>query len=162
MVAGRITSLTFDIQRIENTGGTTKSSLVYPNLNLSIGCVPNATSTLSTLIGGLSQVYSGKDVTVSTGMHTFSLNKSYNWDGVSNIVVQVCWYMANGVGSQTAAPNGTGNYYAFCRYNLPGYNCYRYSGTNFSPGTCELMIMLVITIEDQMLYLACAYLHLLH
>ncbi|MBI2257789.1 MAG: T9SS type A sorting domain-containing protein [Flavobacteriia bacterium] len=134
MVAGKINSIVFDIQRIETSGGGTVSSLVYPNVKISLGCT--SASTLSTLLTGLSQVYSGTNVSVSTGWSPFFFTQGYNWDGTSNLVVQVCWYFPNGAASQDAPPNGTDNYYAFCRYNSPGYNCYRYSGTNFSPGTC--------------------------
>jgi len=134
MVAGQINSLTFNIDRIQTSGGGTTGSVVYPNLR--IGMVCTSVNTLSTLIGGINQVYSGTNVTLSTGLTPIFFNQSYNWDGVSNIVVQICFFWANGVSSQDAAPNGTGNYYAFLKYNSPGYNCYRYSGTNFSPGTC--------------------------
>lgn len=134
IVAGQINSLSFDIERIQTSGGGTTSNIVYPNISISMGCT--GVSVLSTLITGLSQVYSGTNVNLTTGMYPFFFNQSYNWDGVSNIVVQVCWYFPNGVDAQAAPPNGTGNYYAFCRYNSPGYNCYRYSGTNFSPGSC--------------------------
>lgn len=134
MVAGQINSLTFDVQRIQTSGGATAGSVVYPNVRIGITCTN--VNTLSTLVTGINQVYSGTNVTISTGLNPIFFSQSYNWDGVSNIVVQVCWYFTNGAGSQDAAPNGTGNYYAFLRHNNPGFACYRYSGTNFSPGTC--------------------------
>lgn len=134
MVAGKINSLEIDVERIETDGGATSGSIVYPNFRVHIGCT-NAT-TMATLHTGLNQVFSATNYTVNTGWHPIFFNQSYNWDGVSNIVVQICWYFPDGAGAQDAAPNGTGNYYAFPRYDSPGYNCYRYSGTNFSPGSC--------------------------
>ncbi|MCE3295266.1 MAG: hypothetical protein K0R65_980 [Crocinitomicaceae bacterium] len=135
VVAGQINSISFDIQRIETSGGSTMSNLIYPNIRISMGCTA-LTALTSTYVAGLNQVYSGTNVQVTTGMTPFFFSQSYNWDGVSNIVVQVCWFFPNGASAQDNPPNGTANFYAFCRYNSPGYNCYRYSGTNFSPGSC--------------------------
>lgn len=141
IVAGQINSLSFDIERIETSGGGGAAGVVYPNIRISMGCTNRSVLGTSggqlALATGLSQVYSGTNVNITPGMFPFFFNQSYNWDGVSNIVVQVCWFFPNGTGAQDPPPNGMDNYYAFCRYNSPGYGCYRYSGTNFSPGGCS-------------------------
>ena len=125
---GQITSLTFNIARIAGNGGS-PTSAVYDNIKIGMGCT-NST-TLTTLLG-VSDVYtSPSTVTLTSGNKTFFFDQAYNWDGVSNIVIQVCWYYPNGKSSSTQ-----GSIYAFCDAEDPGYSSYRYSGTNFSPGTC--------------------------
>lgn len=138
MVAGKITNLSFDIQRIETSGGTTLSNITYPNVTIRLACTNLTALTSSYNNVGAVQVYSGTNVNINQGWWTVFFNQGYNWDGVSNIVVEVCQYWVNGASSQDAAPNGTGNYYAFARYNNPGYNCFFASNTNFSDGVCAV------------------------
>lgn len=137
IVAGKINSLSLDIQRIETSGGGTMGSVIYPNVKLAIGCT-NLTALTASYVGGLTQVYSGTNVNISTGWQPFFFSNSYNWDGVSNIIVQVCFYWVNGASSQDSPPNATNNFYAFLRYNSPGYNCScQIDASNFSDGVCS-------------------------
>lgn len=138
MVAGKITNLSFDIQRIETSGGTVLSNINYPHLAIRLACTNLTTLSSSYTNVGAVQVYSGNNVSINTGWWTAFFNQGYNWDGASNIVVEICMYWENGASSQDAAPAGTGNYYAFARYNNVGYNCFFAANTNFSGGVCEI------------------------
>ncbi|MGV3631394.1 MAG: T9SS type A sorting domain-containing protein [Bacteroidota bacterium] len=144
MVAGKITNLSFDIQRIETSGGGTLSTITYPNIVIRLACT-NLTALPSSYSSvGAVQVYSGTGVNLSTGWSTLFFQSGYNWDGVSNLIVEICIFWTKvdpnfDTASQDAfADGGTSNYYPFCRYNAPGYNCFFADQTNFSGGSCQL------------------------
>ncbi len=79
--AGSITSLAFDVTSI----GTTYNGF-------EINVTQTATTDLSGgfITAGLTPVYSG-NVTPSVGINTYTFSTPYNWDGVSNMIFQICW-----------------------------------------------------------------------
>ncbi|MBU2019376.1 MAG: proprotein convertase P-domain-containing protein, partial [Bacteroidetes bacterium] len=84
--AGQIANIQFDIASIL-TGGA------YSSFRIQIGCTSqNAfTNNASSFVGGLTQVYGPTTISLTPGWNTFFFDKSFNWDGTSNIVVQICW-----------------------------------------------------------------------
>jgi len=82
LVAGTINSLAFDVAAIN---GATQ----YKNFALKMGCT--STSDLSTWKAGLIQVFSPQTITLTTGWNVHSFDANYDWDGISNIVVEVCF-----------------------------------------------------------------------
>ncbi len=79
-----IQSIAFDI-------ATKESSQPYNNFTIKMGCT-NATSMTSTFITtGMVTVFTPKTVTTTTGWNTHTLDSPYQWDGVSNLVVEVCF-----------------------------------------------------------------------
>ena len=42
-------------------------------------------------INGLIEVYSPKSILPGVGWNTHNFDREYVWDGVSNLVVEVCW-----------------------------------------------------------------------
>lgn len=61
----------------------------YQNWEMKMGCTTE--NELNTWLGGLTNVYPSATVTPVQGMNTYDLATNYNWDGVSNIVVEVCF-----------------------------------------------------------------------
>lgn len=62
----------------------------YPNYTVKIGCT-GATALTTTFITGLTTVYGPQNTTVTTGWNMLNLATPYEWDGVSNLVVEICY-----------------------------------------------------------------------
>lgn len=79
--AGNITSMAYSVTSV----GTT-----YTDFAISMG------ATTQSVVGGsfiasLPQVYGPSNVTPVVGLNTYNFTTPFNWDGVSNIAIQVCW-----------------------------------------------------------------------
>lgn len=99
MSAGKINSLSFFVTSLNGTQP-------YPNFRMSIGCTSlNALPTVpwSSTAGqnffqtGLTQVWNmaGNYMPV-VGINTHTFTQPYEWDGVSNIVIETCFDITNG------------------------------------------------------------------
>ncbi len=64
------------------------SSLPYTGFNIKIGCT--ALTSLSSWQTGLTTVYSSTISTVA-GWNSYPLSTLYSWDGVSNLIVEICY-----------------------------------------------------------------------
>jgi gliding motility-associated-like protein len=82
-IGGKITQIGWQITAL---GGLT----TFPSYTIKIGCT-NATALTTTFIPGLTTVYGPQNTTVNVGwnMHTFAT--AYEWDGTSNLVVEICY-----------------------------------------------------------------------
>ncbi|WP_345258604.1 PKD domain-containing protein, partial [Flaviaesturariibacter amylovorans] len=107
--AGPITSLALDM----GTGGTT-----YNGFAVSLGATP-LTALTSTFVGGLTTVYSNaaQAITAST-INTITFSTPFNWDGTSNIVVQICWSNNNSSGTSTTVRTDATAYVATSYYRV--------------------------------------------
>jgi len=86
--AGKLSSITFNCTQIN---GVT----AYPNFNISLGCTSQTTysafPTQNDLIPGTIPVYSAANYNVVLGANTFAFTSPYEWDGTSNLVVEICF-----------------------------------------------------------------------
>jgi gliding motility-associated-like protein len=83
MTAGVISSLEFNV--------TFKlSTLPYQNLNVGVGCT-NKTDLDFTTWEPTQSVYNNANYSTVTGWNTIPFLSNYDWDGSSNIVVEICW-----------------------------------------------------------------------
>jgi len=71
----------------------------YQNFTIKMGCTSTNTLT-TTYIGSLPIVYIAKPTAIFNGLNYFTLDNFYDWDGVSNIVVEICF--SNSVVSQNS------------------------------------------------------------
>jgi gliding motility-associated-like protein len=83
MQSGTISELAFNVAALN--GGT----LNYQNVQIKMGCT-NLTS-LSTWQTGLSTVYTNPNYTVAMGWNTHVFSNSFDWDGISNLIVEFCF-----------------------------------------------------------------------
>lgn len=91
-----------EINAIYNGGGTIKalawevgtfnSNATLENFRISLKCVSPAKTTLSTWETGMKLVYGPKLYTPISGWNNHNLDSLYDWDGVSNLVVEICFY----------------------------------------------------------------------
>ncbi len=111
--AGNITSLAFNIAATPNPNTT------ITDYNIKIASTTN--SVLSTFVTtGLNNVFGPASVTAAPGLNTITLTTPYNWDGVSNIVIDLRQTEFYGSGNATT-------YYTTTSYNSV---LYAYSTSN--------------------------------
>ena len=84
--AGNINSLALEVTAVGN------SSL--SNFNLSLGSTAQTAATTS-FVGNLTSVYSSAAQTMTVGTNTYTFSTAFNWNGTSNLVVQICWNNGN-------------------------------------------------------------------
>lgn len=96
--AGKISSISFDITAIH--GAT-----VYPGFTIKLKCT-NATDLFSTIFDntGLTQVFYSPGAIISTGWNTYQFPTAYQWDGTSNILVDVCNAQTTNPSANSSSP----------------------------------------------------------
>jgi gliding motility-associated-like protein len=121
--AGQITNMQLDVGAIQTNGGSA-SSVTLNAFTIQIGCTSTSAfaSSSAWITTGFTTVFPSTAVTVVPGWNTYNFPNSYNWDGVSNIVVQICWY--NG--------SSGGNACAKTRTQAAGFNSMLASSVNAS------------------------------
>lgn len=102
--AGQITNMQLEVGAIQVGSGLPPDSVFYRDFAIQFKCISASQfSSSSNWQSGLTTVFPATNVTVTTGWNTFNFPNSYNWDGTSNIVVQLCWYNGSaGSGSPLA------------------------------------------------------------
>ncbi|MFT3911085.1 MAG: T9SS type A sorting domain-containing protein [Ferruginibacter sp.] len=100
MSAGNITALSLEVPSV---GGV----YTMTGFTISIGNTAQTVATTTPITTGLTQVYTNASQPVSTGVNTYTFTTPFNWDGTSNIVVQICWGNSNsGVTASSATVKG--------------------------------------------------------
>lgn len=66
------------------------STQAFRGFTIKMGCT-NADVVGNTFDTNTSIVFTPKDITTTTGWNTFTLDNTYDWDGFSNILVEVCF-----------------------------------------------------------------------
>jgi len=89
---GDLTALTF----IASGGGST-----YNDFSLKIASTAVNEMTASFIDEAFTDVYSAASVTTASGPNTYTFSTPFAWDGMSNIVVQVCWSNGDDWGTTT-------------------------------------------------------------
>lgn len=131
LASGTITDLAFNI---------TQKNSIYPfnGFTIKIGCT-SATG-ITSFLSGLTTVYGPVSYTSTTGVNSFALTTPFDWDGTSNLVVEVCFdntqfspFPGNDLVAYTAsAPNST-----FTRYQDGGTGCAMTSTTGSGGSTAN-------------------------
>ena len=92
--AGKIDQLDFDLTLIDNASWVPPIT-TYHNYTIQMGCTNLATFNMfpTNLETGLVTVFPSATYTVTgpTGWQTFPFTTAFNWDGTSNVLVQVCF-----------------------------------------------------------------------
>jgi hypothetical protein len=82
ITGGKIDKLSFEVTTI---AGIT----AYHQFTIKMGCT-NLNTLGSTWVGGLFQVFDPATVNITVGWNTHVFNNVFEWDGISNIVVEIC------------------------------------------------------------------------
>ena len=108
--AGNITSVAFDV--------TTASSVAYTGFSMSVAHTASTVATATFLTGTFTDVYSGNLNVSATGLNTINFSTPFNWDGTSNIVINLCWSNNNTGGGAAGS--------AEIRFDAPGFTAMAY------------------------------------
>ncbi len=82
VAGGTITQIAFNVSDKQST-------VPYSGFTIRMGCTN--LSALSSFVPGLTPVYGPTAYTTSPGWNSHVLTSSYDWDGVSNLIVEVCF-----------------------------------------------------------------------
>lgn len=77
------------IDQIDFNVITTAGNLLYNNYTINMGCT--SLNALTTWVTGLSNVYTPKNYTVAVGWNSHPFDVAYEWDGISNLIVEICF-----------------------------------------------------------------------
>ena len=85
ITGGKIDQLDFNVSQIPS-GALTG----YHEYSISMGCT-NAAFLDNNWISGLYNVYTPKNFNVTTGWNAHPFDNAFEWDGISNVVVEICF-----------------------------------------------------------------------
>lgn len=96
IIGGKIDQIDFNVLGIN---GIT----AYHNFEIKMGCtnLTGFNATGQVLVMGLFTVYPSQTYNVVMGLNAFPLTNAYEWDGISNLIIQVCSSEYNGSSSWT-------------------------------------------------------------
>ncbi|MBL4593921.1 MAG: gliding motility-associated C-terminal domain-containing protein, partial [Flavobacteriales bacterium] len=101
-IGGKITEISFDV--------TNKASTQpYNGLTIKIG--PTALNDFvgaTAFVPGLTQVYTNAAYTTALGWSIHVLNTAYEWDGISNLIVEICFDNTSWTSTDQIAQTNTG------------------------------------------------------
>ncbi|HRF99753.1 MAG TPA: T9SS type A sorting domain-containing protein [Bacteroidia bacterium] len=113
---GRISSMSFNIKMI--SGAT-----VYPSFTIKMKCTSENDLTSSTFDNiGLTQVYYSQSQNITPGWNYYPFSNMYDWDGVSNILIDIC---------SDFTPNFSTNSPTF--YSITPYESVRWFNSDATP-----------------------------
>jgi gliding motility-associated-like protein len=103
---------------------TTLGSPSPNNVNLKMGNTSATTLTSFNTATAMTSVYSASSLTLVTGWNTWSFSTPFNWDGTSNVLIEVCFnnsaWSSNYTVQTTQFATGTSNTYGFYSDSVTG------------------------------------------
>ncbi len=78
------------IRSIQFNVATKNSSVAFNQFTVRMGCT-NQTTLSNTFLSGLTQVFNPKPINTIAGWNSFALDNTYDWDGLSNLVIEICF-----------------------------------------------------------------------
>lgn len=136
VTAGIISSLSFDV-------ATDQSPDSFRNMTIRMGCTTkDSFSDPDSFITNLSTVYSSTGFVTSTGWNTHQLDNTYDWDGSSHLVIEVCYAT-----SQNKKSGGGGS--DLINTSATGYNSVMFRNDQFGSGAgCDFTYNNITVIND--------------
>lgn len=114
ILPGKISSLSWNITTIS---GTT----TYPNFTIKMKCTSvNDLAGASFDNAGLTQVYFAPSINITTGWNNYNFPTAYEWDGVSNILIDVCTDMTASYTNNSSSPYTTTPFTSVLYFNSDG------------------------------------------
>ena len=84
-VRNKITALAFDIANLN------ESTLTYNDFEIRIRCTSDTSLSTASWATGLHTVFPAQDITITNGWNTHQFSDFFEWDGVSNIIIETCF-----------------------------------------------------------------------
>ena len=108
LTAGLITEIGFDVAAVNGTSS-------YTDFTINMGCT-SVNSMPASYLPAPTNVFPANTVNVSTGWNMMILTTPYIWDGVSNLIVEVCFEKSSSTSNTSTRMSNTtftsGVYYA--------------------------------------------------
>lgn len=118
---GIVQSIAFDVTS-KNTSGA------FENFQISMGCTQQDVMG-NDFVTGLDVVYTPKNYNSVAGLNTIVLDNPYDWDGISNIVIDICFDNSFlGIGADIVS------------FSPSGYNSVLYAENDFTAGGCNFSL----------------------
>lgn len=124
--AGNITALAFDV----TAAGTT-----YNGFKMSIAPTASTVATATFLTGSFTDVYTGNLNVATTGLNTITFSTPFNWNGTSNIVIELCWSNNNGGGTAAEVKYDATSFVSQANYRVDTQTPATVCGTTTSSAT---------------------------
>ena len=118
--AGNITSIAFNVSNVNGCGP-------LPNFTIRMGHTTQSAFTTTTFITGLTQVYNVVSYQPVAGWNTHTFDTAFNWDGTSNVVIEVTFDF------QVSYSQNTSTYYTSTGPNY--YKAMYYCSDNYAWNT---------------------------
>ena len=134
LCAGNITELAWDVSSIGSPGAINGFTIKMKS------------TTTTDLTGtawetGVTTVYGPVSFSIVTGLNTFVLTTPFNWDGASNVLVEICYDNSTGV-SNTSVD-----------WTSPvGFNGTRYAQASVGPPGCGILAAIGVSTARPVLY----------
>ena len=107
----------------------------YQNFTIKMACTSLTSMNSNFVTSGMQTVFNPKTITTASGVNYYTFDNSYDWDGVSNLLVEVCFsntsyasyssvaytYTASNIVTYTtgsAVCDATAGYYSYYRPNI--------------------------------------------
>ncbi len=90
MEAGPISSIAWEITQILGAPGSPQYT-PFNGFTIKMGCTSQSELLSRNFVTGLYEVFSPKAVLPTLGWNQHQFDQAYVWDGVSNLIVEVCW-----------------------------------------------------------------------
>lgn len=123
--AGDITSIAFDIAQLNGTD-------TYCNFQIQMGHT-NLNQVNNNMVNGLADVFTPKTVIIDTGWNTYTFDTPFQWDGSSNIIVNLCYDKTVATNAGNSLCNVTYSSNSQTRYSVTPYNSVCYSRSDSRP-----------------------------
>ncbi len=117
---GPITELAFNVY-------TKNSTQPYSNFSVKMGCIPTTFTSFTTAAWNnsamLTSVYSSGNFSTTTGFNTIFLTTPYDWDGVSNLMVEICFDNTSSTGNDLVYKTNLGIVRCIFDYGTTALGC---------------------------------------
>jgi len=122
VLPGKISSISWDISTIS---GTTS----YPNFSIKLKCTNVNDLGINNSFDntGLTQVYFAPNINITTGWNNYNFVTAYEWDGVSNLLVDVCSDLTANYTQNSSSP-----------YTPTAFNSVRWFNSDITPACGNL------------------------
>lgn len=119
---GKINKISFDVNAMNN------STTTYNSYSVRMGCT--GTTSLTTWETGLTQVFGPQNINIATGWNDLPFSTAYEWDGISNLVIEVCYdNLSTSYTQNASSPYETTSYNSSIYYRSDGTQACPYTGS---------------------------------
>jgi|GEM_PF-1517032 len=111
------------------------SAQSYSGFSIGLMHSGNANMSAGLNTGAFTAVYAAASVTPATGINTFVLTTPFNWDGINNVIIKICWSNNNAGGTDNYAQTDATAYVSGAYYRADSQTPAAICGATAGSGT---------------------------